>query len=333
METTSLQSALHDLIFNCDGLGPLIDYPSGIGVTLSEQEKNGVLLKRAIAHIHNLSSKLALICRDEDDPTIGIPYVSQMSQAVTVLVHSAMNVIIEAEAGPYLATMIRNNVKAILNSVKNLALALKKKNYENDNIPRLTGLLWEACKNSESIHLDNKSSVLEALKLIEQPLRDAVNELEEELKNVNNESEEEEEEFDEDDPILNIKSAKLSQEDLEVLPGTIQIVKLSFMFVQRVEKIISMSTNDQNERIYGFWLSDLYNKAKDICEAVDNLCVAIEPPQDRSDLQEKFDHLTQTIISAIYIIRQNQISNRESVQLLMDQMQQKFVNAKLILPK
>jgi len=94
-----------------------------------------------------------------------------------------------------------------------------------------------------------------------------------------------------------------------------------------------MSSNEQNEKTYGLWLSDLYNKSKEISEAVDNFCVCIDPPLDRSELEEKFRIITEIIISSIHIIKQNQIANKESVQVLLDSMLQKFSTAKLVQPK
>jgi len=311
----------------------IIDYPS---VGVAGVESFIPIFQNAVSFINIQITKMSLTCKESDDPTDSLSSIDQISKGVSILIQSAVSVIAEIQAGSHLTSMIRTKVKLLVNAIKNLSNSLKKQDYENDNIPRLTGIVWQFCKTLQELPLDNKKATLEALKLIEPPLKDAMVELEELLKNVNTEEESEEggENEEDEDNIFDFKSStKLTPEELELIPGAVQIVKLAFMFVQRVEKIIEMSSNNQNEKSYGLWLSDLYSKSKEISEAVDNFVLSIDPPLDRSELEEKFREITEIIISSIYIIKQNQIANRESVQVLLDSMLQKFSTAKLIQPK
>jgi len=334
MEVKTLDSTLYDLIYNCDVFVPILEYPAN---QINTQEESAIpTFKRAVSVIQNLSTKMSITCKDSDDPTDAIPSVTQMSHAISVVIQSAVSVISEIQAGPFVSQIIRTKVKNLVGAVKNLAINLKKHAFENDNIAILTATVWEGCKALSELTLDNKTATLASLRLIQQPLKDAVMELEEFSKSANNPAEDaiDEDEEEDDGTFIDLSSStKLTPEELVLLPGALQIVKMAYVFVQRIEKIVQMTTNDQNERSYGIWLSDLYMKCREISETVDNFCVLIDPPLDRQDLEEKFRNIIDTLSATINIIKQNPISNRESIQVLLDSFLQKFNIIQLLNPK
>jgi len=176
--------------------------------------------------------------------------------------------------------------------------------------------------------LDNKAAVLADIKVYTPTIRDALSELEQLKEAQTGQSEDGSD--DPDDP-LSSPSDKLSSEEAEILPGAIQMVKLSFMFIQRLEKIISMSNNDGNERQYGIWLSDLRQKVHEIGEAVDNFCVGLYPPQVRQDLHENFTKLKQVILTTLPILGTNTVSQQDNVKKLLEMIYEKISSGELLI--
>jgi len=130
-------------------------------------------------------------------------------------------------------------------------------------------------------------------------------------------------EFDFDD------SVALSPKEQEVLPGVNQLVKLSLLFISKVEGIISLSSADPGQD-YPSWLEELHIHVTTVSAAVDELSSSVYAPQDRQELEKNFGQLKASILATFPTVSRNSVVQKDSVGQLLHLIRDKITALQLV---
>jgi len=260
--------------------------------------------------------------------------------------------LIEVQAGPYLKRTVRFHVCEIFKAISKLAEALREKNSNRKIIAPLTGVVWECVDRLNGVKLEEKLAILDGINHTLLVVKDALTELEQLKANsevdkdkntttsssssssnqVNDDNDEEDDYDDLMDFDFDEGNNTLSTEDLEVLPGVIQLVKMSCFFITKVEGIIRMSSPDNftTHALYTTWLDKLRNHVVDLSAAVDELSSSTYSPQVRSEVESNFETLRQSTLTAIPTLSENPITAKDNLNTLLQLVHTKMTSAQLI---
>jgi len=251
---------------------------------------------------------------------------------------------------------VRHHVCEIFKAISKLAEALREKNSNRKIIAPLTGVVWECVDRLNAVKLDEKLAILDGIKNTSLAVKDALTEIEQlktnsesaskgesgktssnQVQNSNNDDEEDDDDDDDDyDDLMDFDfdegNNTLSAEDLEVLPGVIQLVKMSCFFITKVEGIIQLSSPDNfaTHGLYTTWLDKLRNHVADLSAAVDELSSSIYSPQVRLEVETNFETLRQSTLSAIPTLSENPITAKDNLNTLLQLVHQKMTSVQLI---
>jgi len=199
------------------------------------------------------------------------------------------------------------------------------------------------------VPLDEKVAVLEVVKNISLTVKDALSELEQIKQSDSNRensektteqstttnktktSERSDDDDDFDDLIDFDDICTLSPQEYEVIPGVKQLVKLSVLFITKIEAIISMSTPDDNESFYNTWMDDLRKHVVELATGVDELSSSTYSPQVRQDVEKNFEKVKQTILSTLPTVLKHSSSTKGNIKALLDLICHKITLAQLII--
>jgi len=213
-----------------------------------------------------------LVYKDAIDPQDCVPFSELLEQSLVALVSTCHTSLVEVSAGATLKSVAITYLNNILDSIIDLSKALANKQYQNNNIPKLTGIVWDCCTVLKKLKLDNESIITEKWNLHIATLRDAYQELKDFHSNMQHITETvekpKEEDIDEDQDDLQI-----AKEIKEQLPGCILLAECCYRFTDTLQtKLIGILKEDGQNMS---WLEECLQMVQQMTELIDELAYNI----------------------------------------------------------
>lgn len=250
---------------------------------------------------------------------------------------------VEVQAGPYLQRYIRSQISDTLKAVKKLAESLKSTNTNRKIISPLTGVVWECSERLERIPLDEKKAILDLIRNISLSVKDAISELDE-LKERSTSGSQKKDKMDtkdddDDDDDADIfdfddEDDVLSPDEVVVMPGVLQLLRLSLLFITKVEGFVSSSAPDADDTRgvrYTAWMDEMQAHVGELAGAVDELGSSTHTPQVRADVERHFGRLKEVILAALPSVQKNSVGQKDTVKTLLKLIFEKISKSELII--
>lgn len=202
------------------------------------------------------------------------PLTDMLGQEIFKLISvSSWIVFNDVEFCGTLRSQVREATVRILQSISELleSYITKIKKQQNPSSPKLTGVIWEACKQFQSIELDNFKAAKKEIHRWLPLIKDAIKELEE-LCSVKQEIE--------DNFFDDLEDEELSPEQKKFIAPCVTLSKCSFQLVKKVVDFIASSEGTPaalkpDSKV----LDEFVEVCKKIVEYVDQLGTSVYPPQ------------------------------------------------------
>jgi len=258
-----------------------------------------------------------------DDVEVCIPAVEMYEKAlfgVCSAATSAMNLV----ARP-LKLIVAKQITGVINSTINLLRAMKGTESEKKNVVVLAGIVWQYCSNISAIKLDDKEIIVKQIQVWMQPIKDAMNELNEvEVSSKDDDDDDDKDEDDEEDDDDD-DDGTLTEKELEVRPPIVDLCKVSVLMLRKASDIIKKMPVSASPKHVAFNDEILYLCNK-ISSQIDDTVCSVYRPQVRETVHSNavavnvsLTRFSQLILEAIdsLVDYSNAEGDKKTIQLLI----------------
>lgn len=218
-------------------------------------------------------------------------------------------------------TLLERQVNILVKDALNVALKLATVlcgPTGDASTARLTGQIWSDCDALEKLNLQMTmlDFVTQSVKQQLLAIKDALEEINEELENkdTNDVVEEEDDDFEDEEEF----DFSFKPHERKILPGCVMVLKSLASFnnlIIKDMKALDESKSEDSEKTLLF----IHSTSKELEETVDNFTSAIYPPQKSDEVishARKFQDLIRAVISALIASNPNESDRNRQNQLL-----------------
>ncbi|KAI8988742.1 Grap2 and cyclin-D-interacting-domain-containing protein [Pilobolus umbonatus] len=237
------------------------------------------------------ATKFTLSCKPPRKPTDSVRMISEISNTLYRIM-GFYNTIPNAIGKTY-KICYRSIVRDMLNGVINLCSSFMDNEYVDAELKKKlsymasTAVLWETCKEMESLPKDNKEAVIQSWKSIDATIKDAKKEVHEIVSGSTDK-------WDEDEDVMD-----LDEEELEVAKTCAKLVDMALFIMTKIER--RCIRENPNPSIQ--WLDDIYNRAKVLMDETDILVSQIYD-EDASFMREQIKHYIEVSKETVGLAKQ-----------------------------
>ena len=172
--------------------------------------------------------------------------------------------------------------------------------FDLPSAARMTGQIWANCEALEKLDLDMslKQFVERCAKAQISAIKDAVEELNEELENEDDDDEDDDDDDfgtttkDEAGDDIEILDMSLKKSEKRIVPGCLIALKTASSYCTQILKVTELIQEDEESRKV---LLKIHEKLKKITETVDDFNSAIYPPQKPNEVIDNANKLKATL--------------------------------------
>eukprot|EP01122_Echinamoeba_exundans_P000811 TRINITY_DN10745_c0_g1_i1.p1 TRINITY_DN10745_c0_g1~~TRINITY_DN10745_c0_g1_i1.p1 ORF type:complete len:351 (+),score=86.75 TRINITY_DN10745_c0_g1_i1:54-1106(+) len=268
----------------------IIDAPQALDAASStysfDQSQHNFFTSAQI--LHDNITKFTIGVKDAEKLEAMEGLVNMIEKDCANLVWATQTLVVVMKAHKSVSRKLFGHVRDCLEAVMELGNAMLHKNYEGNNINRITGVVWKCCDEIEKAQLDTKAVIIADVKGHMGTIKDALDELEEAAQADEDGDEDDDEDFGDEDDFDDFGSQSLSKEDKKVVPGVTLILKTCGSMCTQVSKFLSSvplpgpadsASDDAQATIH--WMGELLDIMSQLADLADELVQSVYPPQKR----------------------------------------------------
>jgi len=256
-----------------------------------------------------------------EDVDVCIPAVEMYEKALFG-VCSAATAAMKLVARPLKLIVAKQITGAITSSIDLMRFMLGVE--EKKNVVVLAGVVWQYCSNISSLKLDDKEIVVKQIQVWIQPVKDAMNELNE-VEVSSGDDDDDDDDKDDDDDDDEYDDDTMTEKELEVRPPVVDLCKVSILMFRKASDVLKRLPLSVSPKHVALNDEILYLCDK-VSSQIDDTVCSVYRPQVRETVHSNavavntsLIRFSQLILDALAVLVDdpNVESDKKTIQLLV----------------